>query len=141
MATSDQLTITVKHNKGFHFTGSDDLGNQIEIDGKREFGNNPTSLLLFGAAACSGIDVVSILEKMRQEITHFEVECQGIKEKVEDHKEWRNIHLIFKLEGEIDPEKAQKAADMSLDKYCSVTKSLRPQSNISFEVWVNGIKA
>lgn len=104
-------------------------------------GVSPMESLLMAMAGCSSIDMVSILKKQRQEITHFAAEVEGDRVQVNDAKPFRNIHVVFQLEGEIDPKKALRAAELSFEKYCSVSMTLDPQIKITWEVVVNGVKA
>jgi putative redox protein len=96
--------------------------------------------VLMAVAGCSGIDVVSILKKQRQEITGFKAEVEGERVLVEEAKPFKAIMVKFFLEGNIDPGKAQKAAQLSFEKYCSVSKTLEPNVEIGYEVFVNGEK-
>jgi len=84
--------------------------------------------------------VVSILKKQRQEITGFSAEVEGERVVVDDAKPFKSIMVKFMLEGIIDPKKAFKAAELSFEKYCSVSKTLEPNVEISYEVFVNGEK-
>ncbi len=65
--------------------------------------------VLMALAGCSSIDMVSILKKQRQEITSFSADVEGERVQVEDAKPFRNIHVIFKLEGEIDGKKSKQS--------------------------------
>lgn len=100
-------------------------------------GFTPMQLLLIGAAGCSAIDMVLILKKQRQEIVSFDVEVQGQREKVEEYSVWKKIHLIYKLSGKVDKDKAERAAHLSHEKYCSVSKALAHTSEITFEVQIS----
>lgn len=101
-------------------------------------GVSPMESVLMAVAGCSGIDVVSILKKQRQEITDFKAEVEGERIPVDDAKPFKSIKVKFLLEGNIDPKKAQKAAQLSFEKYCSVSKTLEPNVEIGYEVFVNG---
>lgn len=103
-------------------------------------GVSPMEAVLMSVAGCSGIDVVAILKKQRQEITDFKAEVEGLREQVNDAKPFREMVLTFSLEGKIDPAKAQRAAALSFEKYCSVSKSLDPQIELSYKVIVNGVE-
>ena len=94
--------------------------------------------VLMAVAGCSGIDVVSILKKQRQEIRSFSAEVEGERIPVGDAKPFKHILVKFILEGNIDPRKAYKAAQLSFEKYCSVSKTLEPNVSVDFEVMVNG---
>ncbi len=96
--------------------------------------------LLMAVAACSGIDMVSILKKQRQEITDFSAEVEGERIQVGEAKPFKEIKVKFFLEGSIDPAKALKAAQLSFEKYCSVSKTMEPGVKVSFTVTVNGMQ-
>lgn len=117
-------------------------GNTIMMDGAIGIGGHnkgmrPMQLLLAAVGGCSAIDVILILKKQKQEISSFEVEVEGEAEKVEEHKLYRDIVVHFKIRGKVDEKKANKAAQLSLEKYCSVSKTLEPTANITFKVSVN----
>jgi len=118
-------------------------GHKIMMDGSSDIGGEnkgarPTELLLSGVGGCSGIDMVNILTKMRQEITALTIHVNGTR--AEDYpKRFTDVHVHFELHGpNLDPEKVQKAAQMSMEKYCSVSLSLNAKVTYSYEV--NGVK-
>ena len=90
-----------------------------------------------GVAGCSAIDIISILKKQRQTITHYYTEVEGVREPIEEAKPFKKITVTIILEGDIDEIKAQKAAQLSFEKYCSVSKTLEPTATISYQVKVN----
>lgn len=104
-------------------------------------GISPMESILMAVAGCSGIDVVAILKKQRQKITDFQAEVEGIRVQVDEAKPFKQIKVIFRLEGDIDITKANKAAALSFDKYCSVSKTLEPHVEVIYEIYVNGEKA
>ncbi len=131
-------------NDDYLFECSNQNGHSILIDNTSKEGAtgvSPMETVLMAVAGCSGIDVVSILKKQRQTITDFKAEVEGERVQVDDAKPFKHIKVIFKLEGDIDPKKAQKAAELSFEKYCSVSKTLEPNVDVSYEVFVNGEKA
>ncbi|SMP19289.1 OsmC family protein [Chryseobacterium profundimaris] len=128
-------------NNDFLFECTNAQGNSILLDNTTQPGAkgvSPMESVLMAVAGCSGIDVVSILKKQRQEITDFKAEVEGQRIPVDDAKPFKSIKVKFLLEGNIDPKKAQKAAQLSFEKYCSVSKTLEPTVEIGYEVWVNG---
>lgn len=128
-------------NDDFLFECTNTQGNSILLDNTTQPGAkgvSPMESVLMAVAGCSGIDVVSILKKQRQEITDFKAEVEGERIPVDDAKPFKSIKVKFLLEGTIDPKKAQKAAQLSFEKYCSVSKTLEPTVEIGYEVWVNG---
>lgn len=131
-------------NEDYLFECTNAQGNSILLDNTSQpdaKGVSPMETILMAVASCSGIDIVSILKKQRQEITDFKAEVEGERVVVDDAKPFKSINVKFFLEGKIDSAKAQKAAELSFEKYCSVSKTLEPNVEIGFEVFVNGEKA
>jgi putative redox protein len=132
-------------NENFHFQLKNDRGHIVNVDARPDFGGNdmgpsPMELVLMGVAGCSGIDMISILKKQRQEITSFKADVEGVREEVGDAKPFKNIYVIFYLEGKINEDKALKAAQLSFEKYCSVAKTLEPTATIYYKVVLNGVE-
>jgi putative redox protein len=130
-------------NEHYLFELKNQNGHSIRLDNTGD-GNaqavSPMESLLMALAGCSSIDMVSILKKQHQEISRFTASVEGEREQVESAKPFRKIHIVFHLEGTIDPQKAERAAALSFEKYCSVSMSLDPQIKISWEIIVNGQK-
>ena len=137
------MKITLKRiNDDYHFELQNERGHTLYLDNKSEFGGHdlapsPMELLLMGVAGCSSIDIISILKKQRQTITHYYTEVEGVREPIEEAKPFKKITVTIILEGDIDEIKAQKAAQLSFEKYCSVSKTLEPTATISYQVKVN----
>lgn len=126
----------------FHLLASNEEGNILELDGSPEIGGHgkgmrPMQLLLAAVGGCSAIDIILILKKQKQRIDSFEIEVEGERQKVEEYALFRDICLHFKLKGEVDYTKAEKAIQLSLEKYCSVSKTLEPTANIIFKLSIN----
>ncbi len=119
--------------EGFKFKADNEDGGSISIDGNNTDGLSPMQLLLAGIGGCSAIDAVSILEKQKQDLTSLEVEVKGDKQKTGFHSEYKSIHMHFKLSGNLDQAKVQRALDLSIEKYCSVSKALEKGSDISYD--------
>ncbi len=105
---------------------------RIEVDGRSGF--SPKALLLSGLAACSGIDVVEILEKMRVPFADLNIEAEA--EQTEEHpRVFKDIHLNYKIRtGEENLDKVKKAIDLSLEKYCGVAAMLKKNSGILYTI-------
>ncbi|WP_304343319.1 OsmC family protein [Chryseobacterium koreense] len=128
-------------NDDYLFECTNSVGNSILLDNTSEPGAkgvSPMESVLMAVAGCSGIDVVSILKKQRQEITKFSAEVEGERVQIGDAKPFKSMTVTFFLEGEIDPKKALKAAELSFEKYCSVSKTLEPNVQVNYRVFVNG---
>jgi putative redox protein len=127
----------------YGFEAKDAYGHTVRLDTSPEhggvnFGVRPMQMLLMGLGGCTGIDVVSILNKQRQTITRFNMTIEGEREPNKEPSLWMNIQMVFELDGDIDPEKAVRACRLSMDKYCSVAETLRSSgSNIEWKVKLN----
>lgn len=114
----------------FGFEAIDASGNTARFDttpddGGNNFGVRPMQSLLMALGSCSGIDVVSILKKKRQEIRSYKMVIAGQREKDKVPALWEKIHVTFMLSDNIEEEKARHAIALSIDKYCSVAETLR----------------
>ena len=135
----------VKSVKGLSFAGLTDSGKRIMMDTKKEAGGiadgpTPMELVLQALMTCSGMDVVSILEKKKIKISSFEI--SETHERAETYpKVYTKIHMTYKVDGEgIDPEQVKKAVSLSIDKYCSVHAMLKDSVNITYDIKLNGSK-
>ena len=129
----------------FEATSSNNLkvlmDNKSKSEGKVE-GISPMEVLLMGVAGCSSIDVVSILNKQRINPITLRMEVKGIRDASAVPAPFQGINVTLFIEGEdITPEKAKRAAQLSFDKYCSVSKSLDPNIIINQTIVVNGVEA
>lgn len=138
------ITITVNRvQNDYGFEARDGNGHTVRIDtspesGGQNFGARPMQLLLMGLGGCSGIDIISILKKQRQEVESFQMTINGEREKGKEPTIWEAVHITVELTGKIDPDKAQRAVDLSMEKYCSVAETLRRAGgNLTWDVKVN----
>jgi putative redox protein len=129
---------TVTWNSGLAFTAQQG-GHRIALDaplasGGQDSGASPKALLLSGLGGCSGIDVVSILEKMRVPLEGFQVEASA--ELTEEHpRVFKSIHLRYAFQGaDLDPQKLEKAVTLSLERYCGVSAMLAKAAPITWEI-------
>lgn len=106
--------------------------------GGHDLGPTPKELLLQGVAGCSGMDVVSILVKMRFKIKKFEIEVDA-NQTEEYPTHFKTIAVIYKLEGDIPAEKVIHAVTLSMTKYCGVSYMLSRSAPIKYIVNLNGL--
>lgn len=122
-------TVVTKWVESYLMVGMDSRGNAV-ISGRSEDrqptwqGLKPSDLLLLAAASCSAHDVVNILTKAREPLEGLEVRCRG-EQMEEPPYHFTQVHLDFRIKGPVDEEKAARAINLSHDKYCSVTNTLR----------------
>ncbi len=107
------------------FIGNDTRGNEIPMGGKTSSSPSASQLMLIGLAGCTGIDVVSILQKKRQQIS--DVEVMVIGHQPDDYpKPYHKIQLHFIVKGQnLDPQAVERAIKLSHDKYCVVGQTLQ----------------
>lgn len=110
----------------FDFEATGPNGHKVQMqNGKHDFGTSPMQLLLMAAGGCSAIDMVSILKKQRQDLQDIKVVVTGEKDPNAVPSLWQQIHIEFHVYGPVDKEKAERAAALSMDTYCSVGITLK----------------
>ena len=102
--------------------------------GGEDYGARPKPLTLVSLGGCTGMDVVSILAKMRVELDGFNVSVSG--ELTDEHpKYFHKIHIVYTFKGKDLPmAKLEKAINLSQDRYCGVTAMLNKVAEISHEI-------
>jgi putative redox protein len=102
--------------------------------GGQNKGPRPKPLTLASLGGCTGMDVISILKKMRVEPSYFNVEVDG--ELTEEHpKYYHKIHLTYTFKGDnLDREKIEKAVNLSQERYCGVSELLRKGAEITSSI-------
>ena len=132
-----------RKNGDFGFEAVDANGHTVKLDtsdetGGNNFGVRPMQMLLMGLGGCSAIDIVMILKKQRQTIEDFAMKITGEREPGKEPSLWQNVKIIFLLKGNIDKEKAERACQLAMDKYCSVAATLiKSGTNLTWEVQVS----
>lgn len=131
------LDAKVTYLNGLQFVGVTSSGHAIVMDGDPSVGGSntgsrPMELLLLGAGGCSGMDVISILKKKKQDVTGLEISVKG--EKAEDYpKKFTGISLEFVVKGRnISEDAVKRAVELSMNKYCSVKATLEGSAKITF---------
>ena len=113
----------------FGFEVRDEKNHTLRTDTSEEsggvsFGFRPMQLLLSALGTCSAIDMIAILKKQKQKIGRFKITVDGEREENVIPPLWKAVFIRFQIEG-VDKDKAEKAAFLSMDKYCSVAEILR----------------
>lgn len=115
------------------FVGVDGYGHSIVMDAKPEYhgegsGMRPLEVVLHGLAACTGMDVISILEKKRQDVRSFEINVRAEQRTDEYPKIYTWIELEYVVGGYgVKPDAVERAIALSEEKYCSVGGMLRDE--------------
>lgn len=112
------------------FESDNPSGNKLVMDIAKEDGGNsigyrPKAMMLASLAGCSGLDVVSVLEKMKVEVDDFTMEVEG--ELTEEHpKYYKKVVVDYHFYGsDLNETKINKAVKLSIDKYCGVMEMFR----------------
>jgi putative redox protein len=135
----------IKHEITADWKGGMSFENTIDgftniVDAATEFGGNnlgpsPKKLILAGLAGCTGMDIVSLLTKMREPLSSLSLKIEA--DMTEDHPKVYSdiiIYYRFKASDNLDKAKVEKAVKMSQDTYCGVAAMLRKGSNVLFEI-------
>ncbi len=127
----------------FHFEAVGSSGIVVHTDaapniGGHNAGARPMELLLMGLASCSAIDMTLILKKQRQIVEDFRISVNGerVKEDGTERTPFKAIHIHYFLKGQIDAQKAARAAHLSMEKYCSATAQMEALATITYEVTI-----
>lgn len=135
-------TVSVKWVEGMEFQATTGSGHSITLDARPEVGGQdhgarPAEMVLVGLGGCTGMDVISILRKMRQDVTGFEMEVSG-EERTEHPKSYQRIEVRYKLWGnDIAPEKAERAIRLSRDRYCVVSHLVSARAAVHYTFQLN----
>ena len=126
----------VTWHDGLHFTGVADSGHEIILDGDpsvggSDLGSRPLELMLMSLAGCTGMDVISILKKKRQDVTGFEVKTHA--ERAGKHpKVYTAVTVEYIITGHnINPKAVERAIDLSENTYCPAQAMLAKAAPIT----------
>ncbi len=125
----------------FGFEVKDENGHILHTDSSLEnggsnYGFRPMQLVLSALGSCSAIDMVSILKKQKQGVEQFKIKVEGERAQGVPSL-WKSVKVLFTLQGNIEKLKAEKAAALSIEKYCSVAETLRRSgTKITWQVHV-----
>ncbi|MEE8571815.1 MAG: OsmC family protein [Gemmatimonadota bacterium] len=126
-------TIQLVWKGDFRFDGTARGGSITVIDGNSESGTAPVDLMLQSVGACAATDVVDILKKSRQEVLGMAVEVEATRRE-EPPRYVKRLDFRFRIKGPVDQKKAERAVDLSLEKYCSVFHTFRMDIQLDVEV-------
>jgi putative redox protein len=130
-------------NEKVNLQAKNEDGQSILMDGSpaiggENLGMRPMQVLLASLGGCSSMDVISILTKQRQNVSDYQVVIEGEREVGVEPSLFRTINVHFKLKGDnLDEEKVKRAIDLSMTKYCSVSKTLEPTCVITSSYEIN----
>ena len=130
--------ITTTWLGGMKFESTNPSGHNLFIDAGPENGGNsegyrPKALMLSALAGCSGLDVASLIKKMKLEVADFKIEIDADLTE-EDPKFYHKVVMHFHFSGsDLNEKKLQRAVDLSVEKYCGVMEMFRQFAELKVE--------
>ncbi len=124
-------------DQAFHMQASNEAGNTVLTDGSEKIGGTgkgmrPMEMLIASLGSCSAIDVIMFLKKFKQPLEHIELEIDAERDPDSVPSLFTKVNIHYRLKGELDPNRAEKAVSLSVDKYCSVSRILEKTAEISW---------
>lgn len=125
-----------RRNDAVHFVAETGSGGHVPIDGAPAVGGEglgarPMELLLSALGGCAAIDVVGILVKQRQTVDDLSVTVEGERSEGEPAL-FTRIHVHFEVSGPAHERAVARAVELSMDKYCSVARTLEHTAEIDY---------
>lgn len=129
------MNARVKWTDGYQFVAESKSGHALVLDSSEGAASaaTPMEMVLEALCGCTGMDVVSILQKMKKDLRKLEISAQAERAE-EPPTVFTSIHVHYRVEGKgIDKESVEKAIRLSEDKYCSVAAMLRKSVTLSYD--------
>ncbi len=135
------MTTKLIWNGALKFTGQNAKGSATAIDGNTESGPSPMELLLEAIGGCSAIDVVLILQRMREPLARLEIALEG--ERADSQPRYFTaITARFDVWGDgLNTDKVARAVNLSFARYCSVFHSLRKDLRLTAQFRIHAAQA
>jgi putative redox protein len=131
------MEATLRWERGMRFGGTAESGGRVTLDARPEHGGtgqgpSPMETLLLALAGCTGMDVVSILQKMRAPLDGLEIRVSG--DRAGEHpRVFTKIRLEYLFRGrDVRADQAERAVQLSQEKYCSVSAMLRASAEVTY---------
>ena len=139
---ADKVTVEWKGNMLFESDNPREGNHTVLMDaGKTSGGNDeglgPKAMMLSSLAGCSGLDVVSVLKKMKAEVDDFKIEVHG--ELTDEHpKYYHSVSVDYHFYGkDLNESKIKKAVDLSIEKYCGVMEMFRQFADVTTSIYLH----
>jgi len=134
-----------RKNQDLLLEATNKKGNSILMDASPEIGGTdagarPMEVILMGLAGCFSLDILHILRKQKLTIDDYRVEVEGIREKVGKANPFKQILIKIEVLGNIPVDKLKRAAELTFQEYCSVSKMLEKSAQITYELYLNNQK-
>jgi len=127
----------IRKSGKFNFEATNSGGFSVELDANPAIGGTgkgfrPMETLLVGLGGCSGIDMVNILTKQKEDLKDIKINIKATRREDETPAIFENIDIQFNLFGDLSVAKVERALQMTFDKYCSVSNILGRSATIKF---------
>ena len=135
--------IIVKNVDGITFIGRGKTKHWVAMDGPAKVEGNegatsPKELVLIALGGCTGMDVISILKKMRENVDRFEIDIDAESEEEKHPKVYTKIHILYNFWGDtLKKAVVEKAISLSQESYCSVSAMLKKSVEITYSYKIN----
>lgn len=133
------MVISVELLDEMTFAGRTESGQTLTLDasasaGGRGLGPSPTDALLIALGGCTGMDVISILRKMRQQVSAYRVELDG--ERASEHpRTYTSIRVVHVVTGRnLNPQMVARAVELSATRYCPISAMLDKAAAVKHSV-------
>lgn len=134
---SDWREISAQWVGGSDFKTAGTNGMEVSMGTASEkTGVSPMEMLLMAKAGCTGMDIVSILEKKRQLMKDFKINVRGVRAP-EPPRIWTHIEVEYLVWGDVEPSALEQAIKLSEEKYCSVGVMLGKSAEIKSSYKIN----
>ena len=133
----------IRKSGKFNFEAQNETGFTVELDANPAIGGEgkgfrPMEMLLVGLGGCSGIDMVNILTKQKEDLTDIKINIKASRVNAEPAI-FEEINIQFNLTGNLSVQKVERALQMTFDKYCSVSNILGRSATINFSYSINQV--
>lgn len=129
----------IKQVDGLSLVGKSESNHWVPLDSVKTFGGaeaatKPMEMVLIALGGCTAMDVLSILKKMREDVRDFSVDIDA--DRASDHPAvFTKIHVKYIVTGKnLNQDNVNKAVELSMNKYCSVTAMLKHTADITWDI-------
>jgi len=135
------VRVDLRQIAGVSMAAQANSGHWVVMDGPADIGGSaaatrPLELFLMGLAGCTGMDVISILTRMRAGLSDFRMEVSAPRSD-DTPKVFTKIEIVYHLFGTVSQAQAERAVSLSQEKYCSASAMLRPQVPIEQRIVIH----
>ena len=136
---AEQTRAYLTWHDGMRFLARSQSGHGLIVESpgrEGHLGPGPMELVLIGLAGCTGIDVVSILQKMREPLEGLDIEIVG--DRAPEHpKFYTAVEFVYRVRGRVAREKVERAVELSHSTYCSALASMRPDCKVTSRIEIS----